>query len=738
MRWFLSVLVIAAAGRMQAGSAGDTAGELPISLTAELRSGLLADEVTARRVCVRGAVSGMGEGIVNEFSPHPARRGFCVEDESGGIWVATKPAIREGLIDDQPALFRAMAYGTVVEVHGLLDHGSGQPLILPTKIQLLGEGDLMPAEPAKLGSFLSGGDEMRRVTAKGVVQDVTDEATRDNRWVLRVETGIGHFFVRVLKGDRYSPRDLLDAKLQVTGLVTSSRNWRSEFVCPRLMVRRHEDIVILKPAPADPFSVSAVSLANLNTSSSEGRSVHRRRVMGTVTYNDKQSLMYIQDEDVGVRVQTSEPSDVRVGERVEVAGFIDTSEYLSGLRGAVVRRLVDTTATPELPVPIVTDDFARYNQRVLLGLRMLPPSVSCEGRLTQISGELLNFRPATAQSPNLLEVKWGDAITTALLPGKIDPLLPGTQVTVTGIARVSADAAGETVKTVSPTRVDLLLRDAADIEVLSRPSWWTAQRVFVALGVVLAVAIAAFAWAFILQRMLQLRTQQLAAEVRNRRDAAIEFQAAMRERTRLAVDLHDTVLQTMAGIAFQIDACRGSQTEVSRQYLNYLETAGRMARNGQEDLRNVVWALRCLPLEDGSLLDSMRAIARQVSQRYGIAMRVHCDGELPPLADFVAGNLLLVIQEASHNAVKHANANLIEVFVSLDAGGDRVTVLVRDNGVGFEVGSRPLASEGHFGIEGMRQRVQRMGGVLEIESEIELGTEVRAEIPLRVFDAVIA
>jgi signal transduction histidine kinase len=738
MRWFLSVLVLVAAGWSQAAAAAGIAVEPPVSRVAQLRSERWAGGDLRRRVCIRGTVSGMGEGILNESSPHPARRGFCIEDESGGIWVATKPAIREGLIDDQPHLFRSIRYGMAMEVEGFLDHASGQPLILPTAMHVLGKGDLKPAEPARLGSFLSGGDEMRRVIAKGVVQDVTEEATRENRWVLRVETGIGHFFVRVLKGDRYSPRTLLDAKLQVTGLVSSSRNWRSEFVCPRLVVRRHEDIQILKPAPADPFSVLAVPLANLNATTSEGRSVHRRRVVGTVTYNDGQSLIYIQDGDVGVRVQSIEPSDVRVGDRVEVAGFLDTSEYLSGLRGAVVRRLADSPAKVELPIPIVTDDFAQYHQRVLLGLRMLPPSVSCEGRLTQLTGELLNFRPATAQSPNLLEVKWGNAITTALLPGKVDPLPPGTEVTVTGIARVSSDAAGETVKTVSPTRVDLLLRDAADIEVLSRPSWWTAQRVFVALGMVLAVAIAAFSWAFILQRMLRLRTAQLAAEVRNRRDAAIEFQAAMRERTRLAVDLHDTVLQTMAGIAFQIDACRGSQENISRQYLNYLETAGRMARNGQEDLRNVVWALRCMPLEEGSLLDSMRAIARQVSQRYGIAMHVHCDCELPPLADFVAGNLLLVIQEASHNAVKHANADLIEVLVSLNPVRDCVTVVVRDNGVGFDVESRPLASEGHFGIEGMRQRVQRMGGVLEIESEIALGTEVRAEIPVRVFDAAIA
>jgi signal transduction histidine kinase len=117
---------------------------------------------------------------------------------------------------------------------------------------------------------------------------------------------------------------------------------------------------------------------------------------------------------------------------------------------------------------------------------------------------------------------------------------------------------------------------------------------------------------------------------------------------------------------------------------------------------------------------------------------VNCECELPPLADFVAGNLLLVIQEASHNAVKHAKADLIEVFVSMNYAGDRVEVSVRDNGVGFEVEACPQLRDGHFGIEGMRQRVQRMGGVLAIESEPSLGTDVRVEIPVRVFDTAIA
>ncbi|MFM1903953.1 MAG: hypothetical protein RLZZ440_1853, partial [Planctomycetota bacterium] len=630
--------------------------------------------------------------------------------------------------------------GVVVEVVGLLlvRQGGFRPVVLPTEIRVGGPGRLAPPRQADLSSFLSGGDEMRRVTVSGVVQEVTDEARRDDRWVLRIETGIGHFFVRVRKGDRYSPGQLLDARLQVAGLVATSRNWRSEFVSPRLIVGRHEDIQILEPAPNDAFAVESVPLAGLNGYSPEGRPVHRRRVEGTVTYNDGQSLIYLQDGDVGVRVRTSQPCDVQIGDRVEAAGFIDVTEYVAGLRGAVVRRLADGSAGTPVPVLIATDSVAEYQQRVVLGPQVFSPSRSCEGRLTQLTGRVLHFRRATNRSPNLLEIGWGDSITTAFAAGDLPQILPGMTVRVTGVAQVSSEAARESVKDGRPVRVDLLLRNAGDLEVLSRPGWLTSGRILVALAVASGIALAAVSWALVLRRTLRWRTEQLALEVRTRRDAAIDFQAAMRERMRLAVDLHDTVLQTMAGVAFQIEACRTNATTDSVHKALHLETAGRMLRNGQEDLRNVVWALRCLPVQDGTLIDSVQAIAARVRQRHGIKMTVAGRGQLPPLADFVAGNLLLVIQEASHNAVKHAQAERIDVSISMNSSAERLLVSVRDDGIGFDMEARPRGRDGHFGIEGMRQRVHRIGGVLRIESRPAAGTEIQAEIPVRVFDSAIA
>ena len=134
-------------------------------------------------------------------------------------------------------------------------------------------------------------------------------------------------------------------------------------------------------------------------------------------------------------------------------------------------------------------------------------------------------------------------------------LTPGTELEITGIADIQFSPPDATANFATPLRVDLLLRGGDDIVVLSRPSWWTARRAGIALVDRGGLGDFRFVWGFLLRNNLARQTNRLALEMRGRRDAALEFQAAIGERTRLAANLHDTLLQTMAGIAYQLDAC---------------------------------------------------------------------------------------------------------------------------------------------------------------------------------------
>ena len=223
-----------------------------------------------------------------------------------------------------------------------------------------------------------------------------------------------------------------------------------------------------------------------------------------------------------------------------------------------------------------------------------------------------------------------------------------------------------------------------------------------------------------------------------RRDAAIEFQATLRERSRLAANLHDTLLQNITGLNYQLEACEAESLPSAERKANHLETARRMVQRAQEDLRGTVWALRVLPLHDRTFAEALRALAEQLAEGRDTQITIVTEGELPRLSEFVAGNLLLVAQEAIHNALKHARPAQIRAKVSAAADGQHILLVVRDDGVGFNPAARPRPNSGHFGLDGMRERIERLGGKLRIESQPGHGTSVHAEVLLGSFDEDLA
>jgi signal transduction histidine kinase len=99
---------------------------------------------------------------------------------------------------------------------------------------------------------------------------------------------------------------------------------------------------------------------------------------------------------------------------------------------------------------------------------------------------------------------------------------------------------------------------------------------------------------------------------------------------------------------------------------------------------------------------------------------------MPDLPEFVAGNLLLVAQEAIRNAVHHAGCRAIDVTVAGDAAGRVIVLTVRDDGRGFVPAAAAGAEQGHFGLQVMRERVEGIGGTLTIDAAPGRGTAVTA------------
>jgi signal transduction histidine kinase len=691
-------------------------------------------EITNRElVRVRGTVSSVADGIATFTDGPPAGQSFCIEQNAVGIWVRMSQAIKEDLFKPSTVDLGAIQKGVEVELVGYLDKGLYAPILLPIEINILGKGDLPPARVAVLRRFYAGADDVRRVKIRATVQGITSDD--ENRWLVRADTAAGHFLFRLPKRERYTSHQLLDAYIEVTGLAAVSRNWRSEFVCPRLIIDRDEDLVVLAAPRPNPFNVEKLPLDAIDGYSFNGRPLHRRCVEGTVTHISPNNVIYIQEQGRALRVESVEPIGAKIGDCVEVSGFIDTSRYVAGLRGAQLRLLGrrETIRPVKIVFSDILDEYQRNKQD------SDPSFEDYEGRLISLQGRLLSIQKEASSNQQILEIDCGDSVTTAYIWEPIDALEPGTELELTGIASLEYSPLDATANLALPARLDMLLRSASDIKVLSRASWWTIRRTFWVLCAVGLIALFALLWAIALRRALVKQAAQLAHEVRTRRDAAVEFRAAIRERTQLAANLHDTILQTITGVGFQLEACGQSDPAMPSQLRNNLNTAIKMVHYGQDTLRQIVRTLHFLPPSEGQISDSLKRLISRVSESVeNIHLDVVVDDDLPSLADFVAGNLLLVVQEAVHNAIKHASPSRIDIKLNYVRQLNLIRLQIADDGRGFDADACPSSSTGHFGIESMRQRVERLAGTFSLSSKPGTGTRIDIEVPLSSLDPRIA
>jgi signal transduction histidine kinase len=194
------------------------------------------------------------------------------------------------------------------------------------------------------------------------------------------------------------------------------------------------------------------------------------------------------------------------------------------------------------------------------------------------------------------------------------------------------------------------------------------------------------------------------------------------ERQRMAREIHDTLAQGLTGIITQLEAAQQTGSDAERE--RRLEGAKRLARDSLAEARRSVQALRPQALEDSRLPEALAAEVTRWSATSGVTAETAITGDARALHPEVEVTVLRVAQEALANVAKHSRAS--RAGVTLSYMEDVVTLDVRDDGVGF---AGAPAGEGGFGLIAMRQRVNRLAGQLEIESEPGAGTAVSASLP---------
>lgn len=661
---------------------------------------------------------------------------FVIQDESAGVWVHLFEAREQGVWKGRADFVASVQEGMVVEVSGLACEGGYSPLILPNAIVVVGRSELPAPALLDRARFFAGLETGRRGAMRAVVRSYQPWS---EGWRLQLDANPGLFTAVVSKVVVEDPRPLVDAEVWIAGVAGSVFNTRGELIMPQLRTRIPGDVRVEKPAPRLE-EVPEVPLRGLMRLSNELYAPHRVRLHGTVICTQP-DYVYLQEGDRSVRVEGAGGDTLQPGDRVVALGFVDMTRNVARLVGATCIK-VGKGSVPESEAMAVRSILALNMDAAGRGIPAQPHDY--DGHLIRTRARLLAVQALPEEGPNRrrLTVEQDGYIFNALLERgattRIDALRPGSLLDITGIVVLGMPPEEVSSWMYRATRLDLLLRAPEDVVVREAPSWWTPLRLLGLSGALLLTLGLALVWVWQLRRQVRRKTAELASEMRARRDAAIEFQATMRERNRLAANLHDTLLQTMSGLSYQLEACEAEAIPIASRPANHLELARRMVVRAQEDLRGTVWALRALPLNGRSFTEALGLLVARLGEGHRETISVTGEGDFSRLSDFVAGNLLLVAQEGVSNALRHARATRIDLRVELVEGGEALEFRIRDDGVGFDPESRRAPSEGHFGIEGMRERLERLGGSLDIASAPGAGTLLCARVPVHAYDGEIS
>jgi signal transduction histidine kinase len=243
-----------------------------------------------------------------------------------------------------------------------------------------------------------------------------------------------------------------------------------------------------------------------------------------------------------------------------------------------------------------------------------------------------------------------------------------------------------------------------------------------------ALCVAAFL--LLLWFLYQYRLRQLERQFR------IGLEAQVNERTRIARELHDTLLQSFQGAAFQFQAARKLLLRNAGNAMHVVDEAIQAAEDGIAEGRAAIRDLRPEAAAQRDLPDLLKTACSELATAQQLdghapGYQVLVEGEKQELSPMLQGEVYRIAREVIRNAFAHAAASRIEVEIRYDR--DQLRVRIRDDGKGIEPkileqGGQP----GHFGIPGMRERAQRIGSRLDFWSEMGAGTEVQLMVPAAV------
>ena len=543
----------------------------------------------------------------------------------------------------------------------------------------------------------------------------------DSRYVyasLDCDGSTAYLSVRADEAEEKRLRAQRGAAVEVTGTVSlGASNARRVFV-RTIGCSTVADIRVITPAPGDPFACPPLESLSSRTFDLIPR-LKRRRLIGTVTavYGVRRLLLRTDDgETHGIRL-AGDPVPAR-GARIEAVGLLETDLYNVNLADADWRGAPGAAGADPPPQDVTIAYLLSDGQ----GHPQINPWM--HGKPIRVEGTVID-QPVVGCAQRRMTLKDDELLLPVDLTsaaGVLASVSVGCRVAVTGICIVEAETWRPFAAFPHATGLLIAPRSPDDIAVLARPPWWTPQALLAAALLSLALAVLVVIWNRALQRIIVRKSRQLLKE----QTAKISSELRTVERTALAVELHDALSQNLSGVACQVAAAKEAVALGPDATRAHLGTAERMLLSCRTELRRCLRDLRSDALEETDFTAAVRKVLAPVA--IGVETSVRFNVPRVRVSDTTAHAVLCIVRELAANAIRHGRAR--RVWVAGEYHDHSLSFSVRDDGAGFDPAHYPGPAEGHFGLEGIRERVRRLNGTFSLRSAPGSGT--RAAVFLHV------
>lgn len=664
---------------------------------------------------------------------------FFVQDETGGIFV-------ENIGRSAPVP------GDRVTIRGVTHPGAFAPIISAPQWQKIGTAPLPEPKRVLIENLEAGTEDGTRVEMTGVVRTAR---INESRLIMDLAVAGYRLQVFVPAPAGWQLDSLIAAHVLVRGTAATHYNTALRHLTEvAVYVPSPEDFMVVRPQPADPFAQPALPTSNVAQYRRGGGPDQRVHVRGAVTWQRPGEQLFIQDPSGGILIESRQADAFRDGEIVDAVGFVDYKNQLPLLCDAVVRRSgKEPVPVRAQAVPFGEIQLGRHHaELVRLRGKVVDRAIRpAEGRDGRSHGYVTTW---LLQSP--------EAIFTVEYAGagdapELDEVPVGSTVEAEGVCLSSVETSTNGITT--PIRLlslKILLRSPAGLTVLTRPSWFTPERLLAGIGLLILGLLGIGTWLLTvakknaalkqvireraqaqqelqeahdtLEQKVEERSAQLQVEMTARKTSEVQFKAVLAERTRLARDLHDTLEQMLTGIALHLDATAKLVERNPTVSNHHLQLARSWLRQSQVDLRRSIWDLRSRELEQFDLAGALRHTAEQLVSNSGAELQFHSTGGPQQLPEVVEENVLRIGQEALTNIAKHAQATKLDI--TLDFHAHELVLHIEDNGVGFNQSAPRQPDAGHYGLIGMSERAKRVNSELVIRSQPGGGTHLTLRVPL--------